>query len=183
MKSSSGSYPMHSTRVIQWCQEHAKAADVLIPVHTSVSVTTTAFLLGKQKNTWVNVLKPGERRQNVSSLGYFPGDHCWLLVTLGHPKPTHSFMESSYSQRQGNESESSVWGIVMGLLQTQPYLEKTMLLHSFFLCILLWKHKTFCTVTISDCKANMSCNHALWLCFLHGSQSTLQRKIGIAIPI
>jgi len=108
MKSSSGSYPMHSTRVIQWCQEHAKAADVLIPVHTSVSVTTTAFLLGKQKNTWVNVLKPGERRQNVSSLGYFPGDHCWLLVTLGHPKPTHSFMESSYSQRQGNESESSV---------------------------------------------------------------------------
>lgn len=43
--------------------------------------------------------------------------------------------------------------------------------------------KTLCTVSIINCKANMSCNHALQLCFLHESQRTLQRKRNIAIPI
>lgn len=74
-------------------------------------------------------------------------------------------------------------GSVMGLLQTQSYLGKTMLLHSFFLYTLLWEHKTLCTVNMNNCKANMSCNHALRIFFLHESQSTFQRKINTAISI
>lgn len=100
-----------------------------------------------------------------------------LLVTSDFvPSQTNTEfqMESSYPQVQGNRLTTDVWGTVTRLLQKQPYLVKNVLFHSFFLCTL--SAKTVCTVSISNWKANMSCNRALQLCFLHVSQSTFKGR-------
>lgn len=131
----------------------------------------------------MNTLKPGERKWNISSLSYFPGDHCFFLGTSGHPKPTQFWMESSHSQMKGNRLTRHMWRAVMAILQKQPYLEKTHVF-SLILCLhLIVSAKTLCTVGINNCKANTPCNLTLQLCFLHESQNTVERKGNTATPI
>lgn len=166
MRISSGPYPW----IIEWCQKHPKAADTFVPAHTSMSIRTasTAFLLGKQKNLrWTY----SSQERGGRTFQAFPGDSCWLLVTLDHPKSAHTFRVILFSDPRQQVNEGCMRNATpsgTSLLRED---------HAFSLV----------PCTISRLKLSV-----LWvsviakqtrLCFLPESQGTLQRKRNITIPV